>query len=269
MIRVEFPAQKSPRFFSPRPQRQRLGAQGRARLQIRASSRCRAWPGRAVNCTVAPIAQHVERERLARPAHIRQQRGTVWKGCPSTECNCVAGLQARPLRRRSRLHFVHADGPGQILRQDPVSLISISSLRRWRNMQSGSPACPPGPPSPAPSGQVQLRRRTPASRSGFSTPSKRLQYVSRLKPGFGCSDRRITHSTVVDLLQPGHLVDPPVVEEHQPESQHEIGHRPGEPDQHALPAGMRGESAGVIRNSCAVPLANSRFCSGVSPVIFT
>jgi hypothetical protein len=42
------------------------------------------------------------------------------------------------------------------------------------------------------------------------------------------------------------FVDPTVVEEHERERQNEVGHRAGESDEHALPAGMVGERPGVV-----------------------
>jgi len=43
----------------------------------------------------------------------------------------------------------------------------------------------------------------------------------------------------------GDFVDPPEVEEHEDEGEDEVGDRPGHADEHALPAGMRGEGAWV------------------------
>ncbi len=67
---------------------------------------------------MTPLRRIDQRNRLALPGlHIGQQRGDVMEGVTIDGLDGVAGAQAGLLRRHARLHLVHQDRSGNVLRQ--------------------------------------------------------------------------------------------------------------------------------------------------------
>ncbi len=54
-----------------------------------------------------------------------------------------------------------------------------------------------------------------------------------------------------------YFIDPPEVKQHEHERQNEVGDGAGDADEHALPAGMVGEGAGILSR---IGVAGRKFC---------
>ncbi len=67
-------------------------------------------------------------------------------------------------------------------------------------------------------------------------------------PAWAAAEPLVTHSTAVVLTSTERdLIDPTEIENHEDKGQNEVGKRSCQPDQHSLPARMRGERTGIVR----------------------
>ena len=194
------------------------------------------------------VAQDRQRHRLALPClQIREQRGNGMKGVSVYGLDGFAAAQPGLLRGRPRLHLPNPNGAGKVLGQHshPMSSPFISGGQAKREHERVAAALHrDGDRLARVQGGAGVDRLPARIVHGF----KAADHVARLKAGLGRG------RTVVSPIRwscdcttyCGTSLIHAEVEHHQHKGQDEVGKRPGQADQHPLPAWMRGEGAGVV-----------------------